>query len=265
MLFRSQGLALIRNHRHTGEIGFLRQTVADHLAAAHLIDACGRNDEAWKRMGALSPDASPTAETPLAQLGEAIWDACYRLSDPFAPVPFPDWLHAALEHRLTAPGQGPFHLNPRVRQLTRLVLAPENPERTRAINALAALGPGVEPAMPPLLNAFRNANEDLEVRYAVLALLSRLERHAAPATADLRSTILNRQEHLFLRIRAIDVLLLAGPHDPATAQILADRAHDEAEAAVLRKHAAEAVATLNRPAGRNGSQTKLPEASESPQ
>ncbi|MCL4179108.1 MAG: hypothetical protein KJ072_15370 [Verrucomicrobia bacterium] len=260
-----QGLALIRTHRQTGEIGFLRQTVADHLAAGHLIDTWGKDDEAWKRMNGLSPDVSAAADEPLTQLGEAIWDACYRLSDPFAPVPIPDWLHAALEQRLTAPGQGPFHLNPRVRQLTRLVLAPENPERTRAIDALAALGPRVEPVMPALLSAFRNANEDLEVRYAVLALLSRLERHAAPATAELRSAILNRKEHLFLRIRAIDVLLRAGPDDPATLQILADRAQDPAEAGVLRTKAAEAAATSNRPAGEIGSQAKVPDASESPQ
>jgi hypothetical protein len=244
--YLEEKLELIHCNRPTGTIGFLRQTVAHHLAAGHLIHTLGTDPEAWNRLDDASPDAASPASGPLTRLGEAIWNACFRRSDPFAPVPIPEELHRTLEHRLTAPAADRSQLNPRVRQLTQLVLTPEHPERTRAIDALAALGPGVGPVLPTLLSAFANANEDLEVRHAVLSLLARLDRAtAAPAKTELQLAIQDRREHLFLRIKAIDALLQAAPDDPRTVTLLVGRAQDPAEAGLLRDKAAQSAAAMD--------------------
>jgi hypothetical protein len=245
LVYLEEHLGLIRMNPRTGGISFLRPTMADYLAAGYLIATCGKDDQAWQRLTGISPSGALSGRDPFAQLGESIWNACYRLSDPFAPVPIPDWLHAALERDLggTRQEDGPA-LNPRVRQLTRLVLAPENPDRTRAIRALAALGPDAVPAIPDLLDALGNAEEDLEIRHAVLAVLSMLGRHAASAKTALLLAVQDRKEHLFLRIKAIDALVQVAPDDPATNKLLVDRARDPAEIGMLRGKAEQAVARV---------------------
>jgi hypothetical protein len=244
LLYLEQQLKLIRQNPRTSEIQFLHQTLADHLAAGHLIDTHGMDEEAWRRLG-----GSSFAHGPLARLGVAIWDACFSRSDPFAPIPIPPWLHAAIEQHLEAPGENHPRLSARARQLARLVLTPENAERTKAIDALAAMGPGAVPAFPALLDVFHNESEDLELRHAALAVFSLLGHHAAAALAGLRFAIQNRKEHLFLRLKAIDALVRTAPHDPGTVQLLVDRARDSAEIELLRDKASQVVATLNRAVG----------------
>ena len=247
--YLEENLDLIRKNPRTGELRFRRQIIADHLAADHLIDTYGKEDASWQRLGGLSPGASSLAQGPLAQLAEAIWNVCFRLSDPFAPIPIPPWLHAALEQKLEQRDDRRPSPGPLVRQLLRLVLAPENPERTRAIDALVALGPAVTPAIPALLSAFRNASEDLEIRHAALAVLALLGERAASAAPGLRLAIQDRKEHLFLRMKAIDTLVQAAAHDPETVQLLVDRAQDPAEIELLRGKASQAAAALTRVGG----------------
>lgn len=252
--YLEQKLALVRTDPATGGIRFLQPTLADHLAAGHLIDTHDQEDEVW-RMFEVQPTSGGTNQGNLRATGElsrmaaALWNACYRLSDPFAPIPIPDWLYRAIEQKLDAPGDDRLRPSPRLRQLLRLVLAPENSERTTAIESMAALGPGVGPAIPTLLSAFQKSGEDLEIRHAVLALFLLLGRHAASAAPGLRHAIQDRKEHLFLRIKAIDVLVAAAPDDPASVQLLVDKAGDPAESGLLRDRAAQAVTKLKRADG----------------
>jgi hypothetical protein len=95
-----------------------------------------------------------------------------------------------------------------------------------------------------LLDALGNAEEDLEIRHAVLAVLSMLGRHAASAKTALLLTVQDRKEHLFLRIKAIDALVQVAPDDPATNKLLVDRARDPAEIGMLRGKAEQAVARV---------------------
>jgi hypothetical protein len=178
------------------------------------------------------------------RLAEALWNACYRLSDPFAPAPIPEWFLGAIERQMDASGDVRLRPSPRLRQLVRLVLAPENPERTAAIEAMAALGAGARPALGTMLSVFQKPGEDLEIRHAVLTVFLLLGSHAAGAVPGLRLAVQNRKEHLFLRIKAIDALMAAAPHDPATIQLLIDKSRDAAESGLLRDRASQAVAKL---------------------
>jgi hypothetical protein len=245
LAYFEQQLRLIRSNPKTGRVAFISRTAADLLAAGHLIDTCGRDSEAWKRLrNAPSPRLS--GDEAIARLGEAIWHACYRSSDPFAPVPIPDGFHAILEREITRAGPDGGGAHPRARQLVRFLLAPENSDRTRAIKALAALGPDAGPVISQLLDELGDANQDLEIRHAVLAALTLLGRDAADAKAALSRVLLDRQEHLFLRVKAIDTLASIAPEDPATAKLLVDRAGDPAEIGLLRTKAGEAAANLER-------------------
>ena len=244
--YLEQQLALVRTHPGTGAIYFLQPTLADYLAAGHLIALHGRDDAAWHRVESL---ASVTGNTEGAsrgagpgRLAEALWNACYRWSDPFAPAPIPEWLLGAIERQLDASGDVRLRPSPRLRQLVRLVLAPENPERTVAIEAMAALGAGARPALGTMLSVFQKPGEDLEIRHAVLTVFLLLGSHAAGAVPGLRLAIQNRKEHLFLRIKAIDALMAAAPNDPATIQLLIDKSRDAAESGLLRDRASQAVA-----------------------
>ncbi len=241
-------LGLTRIHPGTGRIRFLRHTVAEYLAAGHLIDTLGKDEAAWTSPTGFSPgpasgEAARTAAPP-AQLFEALWNACFQLSDPFAPIPVPPRLYAALEQRMQAPDENGLRPSPRAHQLARLVLAPENPERKRAIDALVELGTRAMPVLPELLNAFHTAHEDLEIRHAALAVFSLLGEYARPAVPELRRAIRDRKEHLFLRLKAIDVLVQAAPQDAGTVQLLVDRAQDPAEIGVLRARASQIAASL---------------------
>jgi hypothetical protein len=244
--YLEQKLALIRINPGTGAMHFLQPTLADYLAAGHLIALHGRDDAAWRRLATqgsvigntrgASPGAGP------GRLAEALWNACYRLSDPFAPAPIPEWFLSAIERQLDASGDVRLRPSPRLRQLMRLVLAPENPERSTAIDAMAALGADARPALATLLSVFQKPGEDLEIRHAVLTLFLLLGSHAAAAVPELRLAIQNRKEHLFLRIKAIDALMAAAPNDPATIQLLIDKAGDPAESGLLRNRASQALA-----------------------
>jgi hypothetical protein len=218
------------------------------LAAGHLIDEHGRDDAAWHRLESL---ASVTGHTEGAargagpgRLAEALWNACYRWSDPFAPVPIPEWVLNAIERQMDASGDVRSRPSPKLRQLVRLLLAPENPERTAAIEAIVALGAGARPALGTMLSVFQKPGEDLEIRHAVLTVFVLLGSHAAGAVPGLRLAIQNRKEHLFLRIKAIDALVAVAPRDPATIQLLIDKSRDAAESGLLRDRASQAVAKL---------------------
>jgi len=258
--YLEQKLALIRIHPGTGALHFLQPTLADYLAAGHLIDEHGRDDAAWHRLESL---ASVTGNTEGAsggagpgRLAEALWNACYRWSDPFAPIPIPEWFLNAIERQMDASGDVRLRPSPKLRQLVRLVLAPENSERTAAIEALAALGAGARPALGTMLSVFQKPGEDLEIRHAVLTVILLLGSHATGAVPGLRLAIQNRKEHLFLRIKAIDALMAAAPNDPATIQLLIDKSRDAAESGLLRDRASQAVA---KPAPVESGSTSVPD------
>jgi hypothetical protein len=229
-------------------VRFRGQSLAAHMAAGHLIDTCGRDESAWHRLDsglAASPSRAGgwfAAEAGTG-LAEALWDACLCRSDPLAPLPIPEGVHETIERQLVTqsdPREGP---SPRVRRLVRAVLAPENPERARAIQALAALGQDAGPALPMLLGALERESEDLEVRHAALALIGLLGRDAGRnAVPGLQCILRERREHLFLRLKALEALLAAAPVDSETWGMLAGMARDPAESGVLRVKIAEAMA-----------------------
>jgi hypothetical protein len=100
-----------------------------------------------------------------------------------------------------------------------------------------------------LLSAFQKPGEDLEIRHAVLAVLTLLGPNAASAAPGLRHAIEDRKEHLFLRIKALDAMAAAAPEDPASVQLLVDKSKDRAENEQLRSRASQALAKLDQAKG----------------
>jgi hypothetical protein len=224
-----------------------RRPVGEYLASAFLIAKCGTDREAWNRIFRGSP---VPGEGCLAGLGQALLDCSVSLSDPLAPPPMPAWVSDEIETRL---GREPARRESWRRQLglhhlLREILAPENPERSKAIDGLAQMGADAAPAIPTLLRAFRNRQTDIEVRHAVftvLGLLGSAARSAAPACL---ATIQDRTEHLFLRVKACDLLAALGVEDEATAKALTERSRDPEENELIRLKVGQLLAKFAFPA-----------------
>jgi sorbitol-specific phosphotransferase system component IIA len=237
-------IALLERWQPGDGIRFRHQPLATLLAAMHLIAVNGDNEEAWKHF-LQQPDPAPGSA--LAMIYRTLWDvSLLPSSSTSVSSPIPEWVCQELAQRL---GINPSRREARrqavcARDLVQQILTPENPERSRALEQLAAMGPAAAPALTSLESVVRDQDQDLDVRFGALTALGLLGSVALPARATLDAAVRDRGEQLFIRLKALEFLAAMGPERPDTIAILVDRLADPVEAELLRLRAGNILAAL---------------------
>jgi hypothetical protein len=237
-------IALLERWQPGDRIRFRHQPLATLLAVMHLIEQNGDNEDAWKHF-LRQPDPAPGSA--LAMMYRTLWDVSLLPScTPSAASPIPEWVCQELAQRL---GINPSRREARrqaacARDLVQQILTPENPERSRALEQLAAMGSAAAPAVTALESVVRDQDQDLDVRFGALTALGLLGSVALPARPTLEAAVRDRGEQLFIRLKALEFLAAMGHERPDTIAILVERLADPAEAELLRLRAGNILAAL---------------------
>jgi DNA polymerase III delta prime subunit len=236
-------LGLLERWQPGDRIRFKQRPLASFLAAQHLILEYQDDDEGWQRF---LQHSTPPPGSALAMVLHALVDACLFPADPSAAPSIPEWAGDELARRL---GLNAARLEARrdtlrARELVRQIVMPENPERSNALELLAAMGPGAVSTLPMLESVIRDSNQDLDVRFGALTALGLLGTVALPARGTLEAAVRDRREQLFIRLKALEFLAAMGREQSATVAILVDRLGDPTEAELLRLRAGNILGAL---------------------
>ncbi len=129
----------------------------------------------------------------------------------------------------------------RIRDLTRQLLARDNQEREATITTMIQSGPALRVALPELLQACRDAEQDLEARQAALQVICAMPNPGVAVTQVLLAILQDRAEHLFFRLKAMETLCRLKPDLDELDRVLARSARDPQELPFFRAKVAEAL------------------------
>lgn len=124
------------------------------------------------------------------------------------------------------------------------ILAAENPDRSVALDRLAALGDEAVAAVPALETALRDFNLDLDVRFGALTALGLLGGAARAARGTLQTTAGDTTEPSFVRLKALEHLAAVDPDNASTVRFLLERLADAGELELVRLKAGQILGTL---------------------
>jgi hypothetical protein len=168
------------------------------------------------------------------------------MSDPLASPPIPAWVCDRLGERIgLEPARRERRLAAaRARELANQILTAEHPDRAEVIQELGRMGAVAADVVPMLAAGVSDVGQDLEVRYGALIALGLLGRVALASSETLETVTTNREEQLFLRIKALEVLVGMSGEVESTVRILADRLTDAREPTLLRMRAGEIMSAI---------------------
>jgi hypothetical protein len=236
-------LGLLERWQPGDRVRFRHRPLAGLLAALHLIEENRDSDTAWQQF---LQQPHPITGSTFPFVLQALWEAGSLSTDSPVASLLPEWVRTELARRL---GIDPARHEARcqamrARALVREIVKPENPERTSALEELAAMGSAAVVALPMLESVVRDQDQDLDVRFGALTALGLLGAAAFPARGTIEATVRDRGEQLFIRLKALEFLAAMGRDHAVTVSILVDRLVDPAEAELLRLRAGNILAAL---------------------
>lgn len=121
------------------------------------------------------------------------------------------------------------------------VLAPDNPNRSEAVEQLGGFGPELESAVPSLVEVLNNREQELDLRFAALTVLGLAGPLAGPAQTVLLGILGDLREPVFLRLKSLEVLDVLMGREAALSNELAKRLVEPREAVLLRVKAGQCL------------------------
>lgn len=139
----------------------------------------------------------------------------------------------------------PMHAGPAL-ALVDEVLAVDNPDRSQAVETLAALGDEARAVVPRLVQVLDNPDEETDLRFAALTVLGLLGPIAATSQPALERVVVRGAEPLFVRLKAMEILFRLKRDDTSVIETLVRHLSDTQEPLLLRMKAGELLAELPR-------------------